>query len=292
MAKSKKPSSSSEPVMRKTTQKTQKLFSPKKEPKPKVFKIISEVRSSVSIELFEGGMDLAGILKVVNERGGGHINKSFQPLLDSTIEAIGTSEVPVKKVSRQKKSVASEAGTAATTNVANVVEKEVLSEGTVGITQESEAVVDKGMTKLKPKRLRKKDVISPAVGDNLMEIEEAVEEEVEEEETLEVRSRRQLQKATYSLRAKSVDSEETKSDEVMSKEERTKKRHQRQQARTWPSKRPRKTKSLAQDVLPPTPKAVGEDKEEEEEVRVAPYTSSPTAEELDKELDELLDQAF
>ncbi|GAB2275757.1 hypothetical protein Dimus_010507 [Dionaea muscipula] len=210
-------------------------------------------------------MDLAGILKVVNERGGGHINKSFQPLLDSTIEAAGTSEVPVKKVSRKKKSTTSEAGTAATTDVADVVEKEVPSEGTMGITHESEVVVDKGMTKLKLKRLKKKDVISPTVGDNLMEIEEAVEEEAEEEETLQVRSRRQLQKTTSFLGAKSVESEETKSDEVISKEERTKKRHQKQQARTEPSKRPRKTKSSAQDVLPPASEAVGEDKEEEEE---------------------------
>ncbi|GAB2273548.1 hypothetical protein Dimus_008338 [Dionaea muscipula] len=213
MAKSKKLATFSKTV--RETQKAQKS-APKKTPNPKVFKVISEVRSSVSIELFEGGMDFAGILKVVNERGGRNINKSFQPLLDSTIEAAGTSEVPVK-VSWKKKTPASDAGTfeteAATTDVADVSKRDVPYEGTVGITQESEVVVDKGMTKLKPKRLRKKDVINPAVGDNLMEIEEAVEEEAEEEETLQVRSRRQLQKATSSLGAKSVDSEETKSDE-------------------------------------------------------------------------------
>ncbi|GAB2276022.1 hypothetical protein Dimus_010764 [Dionaea muscipula] len=236
-------------------------------------------------------MDLAGILKVMNERGGGHINKSFEPLLDSTTEAVGTFEVPVKKVSRKKKTAASEAGTAATTGVADVVEKEVPSEGTVGITQQSEVVVDKGMTKPKPKRLKKKGVISPAVRENLMEIEEALEEEAAEEEMLRVRSRRR-QQTTSSPEAKGMDSEETKSDEVISKEERIKKRHQKEQGKVGPFKRLRKTLSPTQDVLLSASDTVGENKEEEEEVRVAPYPSSPTAAELDKELDELLAQAF
>ncbi|GAB2271240.1 hypothetical protein Dimus_006082 [Dionaea muscipula] len=175
-------------------------------------------------------MDLAGILKVVSERGGGHINKSFTPLMEEG--ATGTSDVPVKMVSRKKKIPASDAGTseteAATTVVADVSKKDVSSEGTVGATEESEAV--------KPKRLRKKDVISPAVGDNLMEIEEVMEEEAEEEEALQVKSWR-ISKATTVPEVKNVDSEETQSDEVISEEGRIKRRLQKQTTRTGPSKR-------------------------------------------------------
>ncbi|GAB2273387.1 hypothetical protein Dimus_008184, partial [Dionaea muscipula] len=218
---------------------------------------------------------------VMSERGGGHIHKSFAPLMEEgATEAAGTSEVLVKKVSRKKKTAASV-----------VAEKEVSSEGTLGITQESEAVVDKGMTKLEPKRLRKKGVISPVVGDNLIKIEEAAEEEAEEEETLRVRSRRQLPKAMSSTMAKSMDSEETKSDEVISKEERTKKRRQTQQESPGPSKKLRKAKSPTKDVLPPDSEVVGEDGEKEE-VRFLIGNSSPTAKELEKEIDEILAQAI
>ncbi|GAB2296587.1 hypothetical protein Dimus_030698 [Dionaea muscipula] len=208
-------------------------------------------------------MGLAGILNVVSEQGGGHINKSFQPLLDSETEAAaGTSEVPIKKVSRKKKSAASEAGTGATTDVADVEEKEVSSEGTMGITQESGAIVGKGTIKPKPKRLKKKSVISPNVGDNLKKVEE---EEDDEQETLLVRGR--------------------------SKEERSKKTCQKQQARTGPSKRSRKAESSALDVLPSASEDVGED-EEREKVRFLIGKSSPTIEDLDKEIDEILVQAF
>ncbi|GAB2298047.1 hypothetical protein Dimus_032124 [Dionaea muscipula] len=165
--------------------------------------------------------------------------------------------------SRKKKTAASEAGTAATTDVVDVVEKEVLSKGTLGITQESEAVVDKGVPKPKPKRLRKKGVISPAVGDNLMEIKEVAEEQAEEGGTLQVRCRRQLPKAMSSPRAKSP----------------------------GPSKKLRKAKSPTEDVLPPASEVVGED-EEKKEVRFLIGKSSPTAKELEKEIDRILAQAI
>ncbi|GAB2288555.1 hypothetical protein Dimus_022885, partial [Dionaea muscipula] len=68
------------------------------------------------------GMDLSGLLKVVSERGGAHIIKRFQPLLDSSTEiAADTSEVPVKKISRKRKPAASD--------VADVEHKEVPFEG-------------------------------------------------------------------------------------------------------------------------------------------------------------------
>ncbi|GAB2299209.1 hypothetical protein Dimus_033281, partial [Dionaea muscipula] len=105
------------------------------------------------------------------------------------------------------------------------------------------------MTKPKLKRLRKENVISPNVGDNLKEVEE---EEADEQDTLLIRGRRQLPRATSSLGAKSADSEETKSDDVISKEEQSKKRCQKQQATTGPSKRSRKIESVAPDVLPST----------------------------------------
>ncbi|GAB2276414.1 hypothetical protein Dimus_011142, partial [Dionaea muscipula] len=235
------------------------------------------------------GMDLDGILKVVSEQGGGHINKSFQPLLDFGIEAaVNTSEVPVKKVSRKKKSAASEVGTTATTDVADVEKKEVPSEGTMGITQESGGIVGKGTIQPKPKSLRRKSVISPNVGDNLKEVEG---EEDDEQEALLVRGRRQLRRAMSSLGVESADSGETKSDDVISKEERSKKRRQKQQARTGPSKRSRKVESSGPDVLPSASEDVGED-EEKEEVRFLIGNSSPTTEDLDKEIDEILVQYF
>ncbi|GAB2285785.1 hypothetical protein Dimus_020224, partial [Dionaea muscipula] len=91
--------------------------------------------------------------------------------------------------------------------------------------------------------------------------------------------------------AKSMDSEETKSDEVISKEEQIKKRCQTQQENPGPSKKLRKAKSPTQDVLPPDSEVVGED-EEKEEVRFLIDNSSPTAKELEKEIDEILAQAI
>ncbi|GAB2276362.1 hypothetical protein Dimus_011092, partial [Dionaea muscipula] len=197
------------------------------------------------------GMELSRLLKVVSERGGGHIVKSFQPLLDpSTETAAGTSEVPVKKISRKKKHAASDA--------ADVEHRTVPSEGTESNTQESEAVLKEGATKVRPTRMRKPHVISPAVGDNLLDIEEAAEEEEDEEETLIARSGRVLPKTAF-VRAQEADKEDTESDEVIGKA--------------------RKAKSSVQED------------EEKEEVRFQIKDSSPSAEELDKEIDEILAEA-
>ncbi|GAB2268166.1 hypothetical protein Dimus_003143 [Dionaea muscipula] len=120
------------------------------------------------------------------------------------------------------------------------------------------------MTQPRPKRLRAKHVISPGVGDNLLEIKEAEEGEDEEDEMLQARSRRVLPKTTFDG-AQSVDNEETNSDEVIGKRERIKRKRQKQEARTGPSKRPRKSKSPAHDGLPSDFKEVGENEDKEEE---------------------------
>ncbi|GAB2296694.1 hypothetical protein Dimus_030802, partial [Dionaea muscipula] len=96
-----------------------------------------------------------------------------------------------RKISRKKKSAASRVNTA---DVTDIERREVPSEGTVGNTQESEAVVEKGMTQPRPKRLRAKHVISPGVGNNLLEIIEVEEVEDEEDEMPQTRSRRVLPK--------------------------------------------------------------------------------------------------
>ncbi|GAB2273537.1 hypothetical protein Dimus_008327 [Dionaea muscipula] len=235
MAKSKKFSSCTEPATRKSPQKTQKKSSPKKSPKEKVLKIIGEVQSNIGLELFKGITKLfpVGILKVVNEQGGGHINKSFQPLMESPSGAAGTSDVPVQKVSKKKKIEASKAGTSAMTDVANVGEKEVPSEGTVGATQDSEVMASKGKFKLKTQCKRKKDVISPAVGENLVEVE---------------------------------DKEEDQKEDVVTESVVMKKRRRKQVARTGPSKRPRKIKSSSKDVIIPASEAFWGGEEEKEEV--------------------------
>ncbi|GAB2295212.1 hypothetical protein Dimus_029387, partial [Dionaea muscipula] len=94
------------------------------------------------------GMDLSGLLKVVSERGGGHIVKKFQTLLDSSTEATaGMSEVLVKKISRKKNP--------ATSSTVDVELKEISSDGTESNTQESVAVLKDGATKVKPKRMKK-----------------------------------------------------------------------------------------------------------------------------------------
>ncbi|GAB2301579.1 hypothetical protein Dimus_035592 [Dionaea muscipula] len=127
--------------------------------------------------------------------------------------------------------------------------------------------------------MRKPHVISPAVGDNLLDIEEATEEEEEEEETLIARSRRVLPKTAF-VKAQEADKEETESDEVIGKGECLKRRRQKQEARTGPRKRARKAKSSVQED------------EEKEEVRFQIRDSSPSAEELDKEIDEILAEAL
>ncbi|GAB2265543.1 hypothetical protein Dimus_000590, partial [Dionaea muscipula] len=54
-------------------------------------------------------------------------------------------------------------------------------EGTVGGTQESEVVVSKGKTKPKSQP-KKKDIISPAVGENEVEVETGDSEETQSDE--------------------------------------------------------------------------------------------------------------
>ncbi|GAB2301247.1 hypothetical protein Dimus_035280, partial [Dionaea muscipula] len=68
----------------------------------------------------------------------------------------------------------------ATSEVADVGEEEVPTEEAVGGTQESEFVVSK--TKPKPKAKPKKDVISPGVGENVVD-EEVGDDGGTEEET-------------------------------------------------------------------------------------------------------------
>ncbi|GAB2266095.1 hypothetical protein Dimus_001122, partial [Dionaea muscipula] len=92
---------------------------------------------------------------------------------------------------------------------------EVSAEGTVGATQESEVVAAKGNSKPRPQRRRKKDVISPTVGENLVDEDEEMEEETQAVD-LQVRKRRRLRKST-SIPVAEVDSEETQSDENVPK---------------------------------------------------------------------------
>ncbi|GAB2290150.1 hypothetical protein Dimus_024433 [Dionaea muscipula] len=150
------------------------------------------------------------------------------------------------------------------TDVADVGEKESASEENVDATQESKAIAAKEKSKHRIQRKRRRDVISPGVGENL------VNEDVEDKEEggLEVRKRRRLKKAASEEEVAAEDSEKTQSDEDVQglasdsdvhREGRTKKKHQKQVARTGPSKRPRKSKSpLASEV-------VGEEEEEKEE---------------------------
>ncbi|GAB2302827.1 hypothetical protein Dimus_036822 [Dionaea muscipula] len=243
-------------------------------------------------------MDLVKILKVVSEKGGGHVGQSFQVLLGTTFGVAETSEP--NKVIRTKKTKK------ATSEVAVVSDEEFPTDGTVGDTQESEAVASKS----KPKRAtkpKKKDVISPIVGENEMDLEavdgeetqsdKAVEDETqiveadvlvvgEEEQT---RKRRRLRKATSTELAVAGDNEETQSNEDvlmerlaadsgMSKEGQTRKRRQKQVARTEPA--PKRAKTYKGKV---SPVELGS------ETRKEPVVSgSPTVEELDQQVDELL----
>ncbi|GAB2276053.1 hypothetical protein Dimus_010795 [Dionaea muscipula] len=163
-------SSSSKPVKKKSPQN--------KKPAPKVFQVISDVRSNIIPELFEG------------------ITKSFP---------METSEP--KKVVRTKRTKK------AMFEVAVVGEEEVPTDGTVDGTQESVVVASKSKSKPKAKP-KKKDVISPAVGENEVDVEaedgegsqsdKATEEETQTMdagvqvvgEELQVRKRRHLRKAT------------------------------------------------------------------------------------------------
>ncbi|GAB2288205.1 hypothetical protein Dimus_022547, partial [Dionaea muscipula] len=224
----------------------------KKAPSPKVFKVISEIRSNVDLEFFEGLTQLFPVSKTFSYAFPHESDSSVRITIPNGIA------VAVKKISRKKKPSAS----SATSDVADVERIEAPSKGTVSNTQESEAVMKKGATRPRPKCLRKKHVISPAVGDNLLEIVEVSEEEEDEEETLVARRRRVLPKTTFD----GSDERETESDKVTRKGGgQIKRRRQKQEARTGPFKRPRKSKSPAKDVLPSDSEAVREDEDKEEE---------------------------
>ncbi|GAB2287899.1 hypothetical protein Dimus_022254, partial [Dionaea muscipula] len=72
---------------------------------------------------------------------------------------VEASDIKSKKIIGRKKG---------TTNVAFVEGEEIPIEGTVGGTQESEVVFSKGKTKRKSQP-KKKDIISPALGENEVE---------------------------------------------------------------------------------------------------------------------------
>ncbi|GAB2270295.1 hypothetical protein Dimus_005198 [Dionaea muscipula] len=211
MAKSTKPSSSTEPVMRKTSQKTQKKSESKKSPKQKVFKIIGEVQGNVGLEFFEG------ITKIFSV--GKNFSYSLPHESDSSVILAAKNAIVMyydhllhgTKGVQKEEGWSVRGGTSTTTSVADVGEKEVSAQGVVGATQGSEAVAAKGKSKPRPQCRRRKDVISPAVGENL------VEEEAGDGEGLEVTKRRHLRKVASTEVAAAVDSEETESDEDVRK---------------------------------------------------------------------------
>ncbi|GAB2267924.1 hypothetical protein Dimus_002900 [Dionaea muscipula] len=215
-------------------------------------------------------MNLEGILKVVSENGGGHMGQSFQVLLESTSDGAEVSDVP-KKIIRTRKTKK------AASKVAVVGDEEVPTEGTVGGTQESQTVATKRKSKPKTKpRPQKKDVISPAVGENEVEIKtEGDSEDTQSDEVAE----------------KVVETEETFVMPVMIEEGQPKKRRLKQAARTGPAtNRVRKTES-------PQPESVRDESspsvsEGAEEVGTAKNASSPTAVELEVEMDSLLGEAI
>ncbi|GAB2281301.1 hypothetical protein Dimus_015902 [Dionaea muscipula] len=253
MVKSKKSSSSSRPATRKSSQKTQKKSSPTKSPKQKVFKIIGEVRSNVGPELFKGITKLFPV--------GKNFSYSRPHESDSSVSITAKNVIAV---SRKKNTEVSKPGTSSTTDVANVGEKEFSSEGTIGATQESQVVAFKGKSKPKTQRKRKRDMISPAIGENLVEVED---KEDDDETT-------QLDK---------VVGQEDQTEDVVTESVVTNKRRKKQVARTRPSRRSRKIKSSSEDIILPAFEAVGGEEEEKQEVRVVTDNSSPTAEELEKE---------
>ncbi|GAB2278741.1 hypothetical protein Dimus_013417, partial [Dionaea muscipula] len=151
---------------------------------------------------------------VVSEKGGGHVGQSFHILLDPTSGVAKSSEAPKKVVmtKRTKK---------ATSEVADVgEEEEAPTEEAVGGTQESEVVVSRTKPKLKAKP-KKKDVVSLAVGENVVGEKEGDEEANKSEkvgdERLQVRKRRRLRRATLVPVAEAGESEETESDEDVQK---------------------------------------------------------------------------
>ncbi|GAB2290371.1 hypothetical protein Dimus_024651 [Dionaea muscipula] len=108
-------------------------------------------------------------------------------------------------------------------DVGTVEEKEVPTKVTVGGTQESEVVVSKGKTKRKSQP-KKKDIISPAVGENEVEAEVDDSKETQSDEDIQM--------------------ERPAADQVMNKEGQTRKKFQKQVARTGPAAKRDKTDVL------------------------------------------------
>ncbi|GAB2276036.1 hypothetical protein Dimus_010778, partial [Dionaea muscipula] len=100
--------------------------------------------------------------------------------------------------------------TSATTDVEDVGEKAATFEENIDATQESEVVAAKEKFRPRIQRKRRKDVISPAFGENLVEEEEV---ENKENEGLEVSKRRRLKMETSNPVAETKDSEEAQTDE-------------------------------------------------------------------------------
>ncbi|GAB2289885.1 hypothetical protein Dimus_024186, partial [Dionaea muscipula] len=176
-------------------------------------------------------------------------------------------------------------------------EEEAPTEEAVGGTQESEAVASKSKPKPKAKP-KKKVVVSPAVGENVLDEEEGEddgEDKAKETEDagLHVRPRRRLRRVTSAPVPEAKDSEETESDENVqrpaadsdvNKDEQPKKRRQKQLARTGPLAKKAET---YKGKIP----LVKEDTELVEEPDVD-TSGSPTFDVLDKQVDELLAHPF
>ncbi|GAB2281224.1 hypothetical protein Dimus_015830 [Dionaea muscipula] len=235
-------------------------------------------------------MDLEKIFQVVSEKGGGHVGQSFQVMVDPTSGAAGPSEAP-KKVVRTRRTKKD------TPKVVDVGDKkEAPTEGTVGGTPESEVVAskDKPKPKAKPKKMV---MVSPAIGENVLEEEEARDDgddKVEEtgDAQLHLRTRRRLRKTSVLVPA-AEDNEETQSEETVSqlvsgsdvvKEGQEKKRHQKQSTRTGPNA---KKDRIDKEKIP----LVEEEIETAEEPDVD-TSSSPTFDELNKKVHELLARPF
>ncbi|GAB2281877.1 hypothetical protein Dimus_016439, partial [Dionaea muscipula] len=138
-------------------------------------------------------MDLEKILKVVSEKGGGHVGQSFQVLLGTTSGVPETSEP--KKVIRTKKTKM------VTSKVAVVGDEEVPTYGTVGGTQEI------GENEVEEDEETQSD---KAVEGKTQTVETDVPVMGEEKQT---RKRRSLMKAASTQLAEAGESEDTQSDE-------------------------------------------------------------------------------
>ncbi|GAB2279144.1 hypothetical protein Dimus_013799 [Dionaea muscipula] len=138
-------------------------------------------------------------------------------------------------------------------------------------------------------------MVSPAVGENVVGEEEgdkAVEEVMQMvDEGFQVRPKRRLKKASSVPVDETEDSEEIHSDEDVrklvfdsdvNKEEQTRKRRQKQVARTGPAAKKAKTDKENVSLL----------EEEIEPIKEPDVSGNPTIAELDQQVDELLVRPF